>query len=218
MGLRLISHFYQDFGDCRTKSECPWTRFTLPAMFPIVRLIPHVSFCWPIDTQYSDQSKLHLSMSRFFRRLPVDKPVIRNNYGFQVVRPAEPSAAEADPIVAIDPTELAWSRTMHGHEDKLDFERSAVIRGTLSPTNQIHASATEPLDPAMVYMRTERQTLRRLPKTGGIAFTIRVYQTPVVELAKEPGVPGRLASSIRGWSEEVAQCVMVNVWRSVFTI
>lgn len=56
-----------------------------------------------------------------------------------------------------------------------------------------------------MYLRTERQTLRRLPRTGGIVFTIRVYQTPVVQLAQEPGVPGRLASSVRGWSEEVAQ-------------
>ncbi|KAF9807489.1 hypothetical protein IEO21_08185 [Rhodonia placenta] len=167
------------------------------------------------------QSKLHLSMGRFFRRLPVDKPVVRNNYSFQVVRPPAPAAdtdTGADALAAVDPTELAWSRTMHGSEDGAAFERSAVIRGTLAPSNQLaHAHASPegkdekrertkvPLDPQTVYLRTERQTLRRLPRTGGIVFTIRVYQTPVVQLAQEPGVPGRLASSVRGWSEEVAQ-------------
>ncbi|PCH41571.1 hypothetical protein WOLCODRAFT_137476 [Wolfiporia cocos MD-104 SS10] len=153
------------------------------------------------------QSKLHLSMGRFFRRLPVDKPVVRNNYGFQVVKP--PAAPGADPEAAADPTELAWSRTMHGDEDKADFERSAYIRGTGAPTNELRdahrGGRVAPLDPATAYLRTERQTLRRLPRTGAIAFTIRVYQTPVVQLAREPGVPGRLASAVRGWSEDVAE-------------
>ncbi|CCM03993.1 uncharacterized protein FIBRA_06149 [Fibroporia radiculosa] len=93
---------------------------------------------------------------------------------------------------------------MHGNEDKSDFERSAVIRGSQAPTNEMR-DPSAPLDPATVYLRTERQTLRRLPRSGGIIFTIRVYQTPVVELAEEPGVPGRLASGVRGWSDDVAE-------------
>ena len=63
------------------------------------------------------------------------------------------------------------------------------------------------LDPACVRMRVERQTLRRLPRTGAIVFTIRVYLTRLEDLVAEPGVPGRLASAIRSWPEDVARCV-----------
>ncbi|KZT74535.1 hypothetical protein DAEQUDRAFT_734812 [Daedalea quercina L-15889] len=152
------------------------------------------------------KSKLQLSMSRFFRRMPVDKPVTRNNYFFQVVKQPELQSQD-DPAVHVDPTELSWSRTMHGFEDKKDFERAALIREEkeIDTENVAERESKDLLDPSTVFLRTERQTLRRLPKTGAIVFTIRVYQTPITDLAKEPGVPGRLASSIRGWSEDVAQ-------------
>lgn len=152
-----------------------------------------------------DQSKLHLSMSRFFRRIPLDKPVVRNNYSFQLVRPAPTTTAtttaDAEEL-ALDPTELAWCRTIHGAEDRGDFERQ---QSSVAPPSE-HERA---VDPREVFLRSERQTLRRLPRTGAVVFTIRVYQTPVVDLAKEPGVPGRLASAVRGWSEDVAQCVFL---------
>lgn len=48
-----------------------------------------------------------------------------------------------------------------------------------------------------VYFRSERQSLRRMPKTGCICFTIRTYFHPVAEIVSEPGVPGRLAGAIR---------------------
>lgn len=35
-------------------------------------------------------------------------------------------------------------------------------------------------------------------------FTIRTYFLPVTELAKEPFVPGRLASAVRSWGDDVA--------------
>jgi len=59
--------------------------------------------------------------------------------------------------------------------------------------------------PEMMVLRTERQTFRRLPKTGAILFTIRTYTTPVVKLVQEPGVPARLASAVRSWPEVVAK-------------
>lgn len=55
-----------------------------------------------------------------------------------------------------------------------------------------------------IYFRSERQTLRRLPRSGGILFTIRTYFIPIIDIAEEPGVPGRLASSIRSWPDDVA--------------
>ena len=55
------------------------------------------------------------------------------------------------------------------------------------------------------WFRSERQSLRRLPRTGGVVFTIRTYFHKVTEVAEEPGVPGRLASAVRNWGDDVAR-------------
>jgi len=55
------------------------------------------------------------------------------------------------------------------------------------------------------YFRSERQSLRRLPRSGGVVFTIRTYFHPITEIAKEPYVPGRLASAVRSWGDNVAK-------------
>lgn len=55
------------------------------------------------------------------------------------------------------------------------------------------------------YFRSERQSLRRLPRSGAVVFTIRTYFEPVAEIAKEPYVPGRLASAIRSWGDDVSR-------------
>ncbi|KAF7799082.1 hypothetical protein EIP86_010312 [Pleurotus ostreatoroseus] len=139
-------------------------------------------------------------MTRFFRRMPLDKPVVRTNYSFQ--RVARPEAADAR-----DPHELAWARTMKGDED-VDAGEPGFLRAEASPyveDSEEAGNGSEALDPACVRLRVERQTLRRLPKTGAIVFTIRVYLTPIEELAKEPGIPGRMASAIRSWPDDVAR-------------
>ncbi|PSR82458.1 hypothetical protein BD289DRAFT_437376 [Coniella lustricola] len=53
--------------------------------------------------------------------------------------------------------------------------------------------------------RSERQSLRRLPKTGAVVFTIRTYFHPVMEIASEDYVAGRLASAVRSWGDDVAR-------------
>lgn len=47
------------------------------------------------------------------------------------------------------------------------------------------------------FFRSERQTVRRLPKSRGVVFTIRTYFLPVTEICKQKGIPGRLASAVR---------------------
>jgi alpha-1,2-mannosyltransferase len=47
--------------------------------------------------------------------------------------------------------------------------------------------------------------MTRLPKSGGVVFTIRTYFHPITEIAQEPYVPGRLASAIRSWGEDVSR-------------
>jgi hypothetical protein len=55
------------------------------------------------------------------------------------------------------------------------------------------------------WYRSERQSLRRLPKSGAITFTIRTYFHPITEIAQEDYVPGRLASAIRSWGDDVSR-------------
>lgn len=55
------------------------------------------------------------------------------------------------------------------------------------------------------FFRSERQSLRRLPRSGAVVFTIRTYFEPVVGIAREPYVPGRLASAVRSWGDDVAR-------------
>ena len=141
----------------------------------------------------TDRERLHLSLSKFMKRLPVEKPVARNNYTFQVV---DPTTCRPHGEKLVDRDELGWSSTMKGDEFPDDQA-------------QKHGDTRQKLEnavtPEMIVLRTERQTLRRLPRTGAVLFTIRTYTTPVVDLAREPGVPGRLASAVRSWPEVVAK-------------
>ena len=47
-----------------------------------------------------------------------------------------------------------------------------------------------------VWLRIERQTLRRLPVTGAVAFSIRVHQRPLSTLADDPDALSRLRSAV----------------------
>lgn len=52
-----------------------------------------------------------------------------------------------------------------------------------------------------VFLRVERQTLRRLPRSGDVLFTIRTYITPLGEIAKDADTARRLASAIENLPE-----------------
>lgn len=54
------------------------------------------------------------------------------------------------------------------------------------------------------FFRSERQSLRRLPRSKAIVFTIRTYFLPITQIAQEDYVPGRLASAVRSWGENVS--------------
>lgn len=45
---------------------------------------------------------------------------------------------------------------------------------------------------AQSFIRVERQTLRKLPQTGAILFTVRIYLDPLTQLARHPGAIERL--------------------------
>ena len=54
-----------------------------------------------------------------------------------------------------------------------------------------------------LWLRMERQTLRRLPHTKDILFTIRVYVKPLAHLATQPGRTAQLAAALRALPQPV---------------
>lgn len=134
-----------------------------------------------------------MSMERFFQRLSADKPVSRNNYFFQVVKPSPPADAENQGEEDVDPEELSWATSSHGPEDSFTHAHPAYQPSRPTPM------------PSTIRLRSERQTLRRLPRTGAILFTVRTYLTPVEKFDKEPGVVKRLAGALRGWGEDIGR-------------
>lgn len=122
------------------------------------------------------RTKLEKGMTNFFRRVQPNAPVLRNNYFLQV------------------DDDLAWSHSI-GSEDADESQQQVLGWNTAEKNKAI----------AHHYFRSERQSLRRLPRSGGVVFTIRTYFEPVTKIAKEPGVPGRLASAVRSWGDDVAR-------------
>ena len=48
-----------------------------------------------------------------------------------------------------------------------------------------------------LWLRVERQTLRRLPRTAAVLFTIRTFVRPLADVAAEPAVAAALAARLR---------------------
>lgn len=51
---------------------------------------------------------------------------------------------------------------------------------------------------ANIWLRVERQTLRRMPESGAVLFTIRIYRHPMSEVVAEAGAAARLLAAIDG--------------------
>jgi hypothetical protein len=126
------------------------------------------------------REKLERGMVNLFRRLKPEEMVGRNNYFFQV------------------DDDLAWSWSI-GSEDREEGDGKGRSQHSSWGTAEKNRAIEHH------YFRSERQTLRRLPKTGGVVFTIRTYFHPVTEIAEEDYVPGRLASAVRSWGDDVSR-------------
>ena len=108
---------------------------------------------------------------------------------FRRVQPASP-VLRNNYFLQVD-DDLPWSRSI-GSED--DDGTGHVGWSTAEKNRAIEHH----------FFRSERQSLRKLPRSGGVVFTIRTYFHPITEIAQEPGVPGRLASAVRSWGDDVA--------------
>lgn len=57
-----------------------------------------------------------------------------------------------------------------------------------------------------MYLRVERQTLRRLPVSQTILFTIKTYTTKIEDVCRNnPDMAKRLAGAIRNWPPEMIE-------------
>jgi dimethylamine monooxygenase subunit A len=64
-------------------------------------------------------------------------------------------------------------------------------------------------------VRSERQTLRRLPETGAIVFTIRVWITSVAEIASEPAKRATFANAWRTASADFRAYKRLDLYDSL---
>ncbi|KAG4440519.1 hypothetical protein IFR05_003989 [Cadophora sp. M221] len=67
-----------------------------------------------------------------------------------------------------------------------------------------------------IRIRHERQTLRRLPRTGAIMFLVRTYLMPITELENELDNLYSLRSAINAWPAEMAKYKGRHVWHETF--
>jgi Protein of unknown function (DUF3445) len=106
---------------------------------------------------------------------------------FRRVKPEDP-VLRNNYFLQVD-DDLAWSHSI-GEEDSPEVAWSTAEKNKAIEHH---------------YFRSERQSLRRLPRSGGVVFTIRTYFHPITDIAGEDYVPGRLASAVRSWGEDVSR-------------
>ncbi|KXG50707.1 GPI mannosyltransferase [Penicillium griseofulvum] len=106
---------------------------------------------------------------------------------FRRLRPEEP-VLRNNYFIQVDDN-LAWS-------DSIGSEDTETVSWDTAEKNRAIENH---------FFRSERQSLRRLPRSGAVVFTIRTYFEPVTRIVEEPYVPGRLADAIRSWGDDVSR-------------
>jgi len=66
-----------------------------------------------------------------------------------------------------------------------------------------------------IHVRYERQTLRRLPRSGAILFMVRTYLIPLLDLKEEKESICRLREATRAWPSSMAEYKGRKAWEDV---
>lgn len=105
--------------------------------------------------------------------------------------------------------------------DRLRVDRPVWRRNWLvHASDELHlpgppsAPPVPPDVPDGMWLRSERQTLRRLPRTDAVVFTIRTQQVPLRAVAARPQVAAGLADAIAAWSDELVAYRGAAGWRA----
>lgn len=166
------------------------------------------------------KAKLQGPMDKYFSRMTPEDLISRNNFFWQLCPKGEASAYDLASLPyggaeLPDVAEINWGTLMNGREEYFDqttkesHDPDPVARPGYDPmaiSSAQHAASSEAEKQRFyehLVMRTERQSLRRLPRSQAIIFTVRTYIVPFVTMIEEWGVPGRLASSMRCWPDDV---------------
>ena len=96
--------------------------------------------------------------------------------------------------------------------DRLTVDRPVWRRNWfVNPTDELHLPAyghqmhiadSIEFDGAPMWIRSELQTLRRLPETGAILFTIRVQRAPLGVLRQRPDLAKKMLVTLGSWDRE----------------
>ena len=70
------------------------------------------------------------------------------------------------------------------------------------------------LAPTLLYMRVERQTLRRLPVTRAVAFGIHTYSDSLASLSHDPAAQSALLALLKSYSDERLKYLEMDALRS----
>jgi hypothetical protein len=88
----------------------------------------------------------------------------------------------------LKPGRPVWRRNWSIHDDPTyflpDWTAPSRVRGEL-------------------YLRSERQTLRRLPDTDAVLFTIRTQQVPLAAVGERRDLAARMAAAIAAWPPDL---------------
>ncbi|MET0727131.1 MAG: DUF3445 domain-containing protein [Acidimicrobiales bacterium] len=104
----------------------------------------------------------------------------------------EELAARVDRLLThLRPDRPVWRRNWSIHDDPAYFLPAPTPPRAVVP-------------PEGLWLRSERQTLRRLVTPDTVLFTIRTQQVPLAALAARPDVAHRMAAAIASWSPEQA--------------
>lgn len=126
------------------------------------------SLCFPSRWRLADKLGLHVT--------EVHQPV--DGYGAEL-------ASRVDSLFDRLDQQIVWRRNWFIHADPALFQPDRPVGG--EPVVLAERCSTD------LHLRSERQTLRRLPATGCILFTIRTQQDPLGPFLDDAGRRSRLA-------------------------
>lgn len=108
----------------------------------------------------------------------------------------------------------------HLKADRIALRRnwSVVDSPALFQPGGKHRTARDPTITAAnaadrLHLRTERQSFRRLPRSGTVLFGIRVHSHPLRRVAAVPGAAARLAGAVRALPEAMGAYKSLPVYR-----
>lgn len=120
------------------------------------------------------------------------------------------------PLAGIHAPVAHYERELRGRIDlfheRLTPQRPVWRRNWfVSPTAELHlpahgsalaVAARIEVDGSPMWIRSERQTLRRLAETDAIVFTIRVQRAPLGVLLERPDIAAKMLAATRSWDHD----------------